>query len=143
MGGPAIGLWFRSQLTADDLAAVDRCVKAIAGRCETTERGYNFSLRDARPIGDNYQDIYGRPLYIDFEEKSLYYLNLGEIEAVIGFSPHDEMFVGSMSNSDEDHRLVARLCIHLATLLDGVIEHGSELPEAATEIRNGKLWLIK
>ncbi|WP_438038266.1 DUF6368 family protein [Sorangium sp. So ce128] len=46
---------------------------------------------------------------------------------VLGWSPEDVVSFAAMCNDDEDHRLLARLCIDLAEAEGGVIDFGGSL----------------
>ena len=62
-----------------------------------------------------------------------------EIRRRFGFDPRIEVVFAAMCNSDEDHRLLARLCEAAARQLHGVIDFTGHLPGAPSSVDESQL----
>ena len=131
MSGPVASVLLREVLTETDRAAIRTWIDAVRDR--NTEKPFVFDqfwVRDTRSIGGEYLGA-GRPFGVftglqpDWEPEQL-----PQVEAAFGFTPTDEILIVAFCNGDEDHRILAELCVRGAELFGGVVSFGGEASAA-------------
>ncbi|WP_437943138.1 DUF6368 family protein [Sorangium sp. So ce281] len=113
MAGPVASVLLPSRMNVERVAALRRGISRIADEVH----GDDFWV-DQRPfiltVGPEYPEANSEILEAGLPE-------------VLGWSPEDVVSFAAMCNDDQDHRLLARLCIDLAEAEGGVIDFGGQL----------------
>ncbi|WP_437522563.1 DUF6368 family protein [Sorangium sp. So ce726] len=113
MAGPVASVLLPSKMSVERVAALRAGISRIADEV----RGDDFWL-DQRPfiltVGPEYPEAISEHLEAGLPE-------------VLGWSPEDVVSFAAMCKDDQDHRLLARLCIDLAEAEGGVIDFGGRL----------------
>jgi hypothetical protein len=114
MAGPVASVLLRLTLTQERMVGLRRGIAQSAD----TMNGHDFWV-NRRPfilsMGPEYPE--------EISEISDAGLSL-----VLGWRPEDLVRFAAMCNGDEDHRLLAALCIQLAEQEEGIIDFGGYLP---------------
>lgn len=134
--GPSAGIWLKDGLSAADVAALDEVLGAVSERCEGGRRARDFWVTDGRPIANDYRGE-GRPFSLLMGKLHIPHLDPADIEAKLGFLPVAEIAISGLAKAQDDHRILACLCIHLAELFGGLIDFGGPLPDIAAEVDEG------
>jgi hypothetical protein len=113
MAGPVASVLLPSKMSVERVAALRTGISRIADDVQ----GDDFWV-DQRPfiltVGPEYPEAISEILDAGLPE-------------VLGWSPEDVVSFAAMCNDDQDHRLLARLCIDLAEAEGGVIDFGGRL----------------
>ncbi|WP_437792253.1 DUF6368 family protein [Sorangium sp. So ce693] len=113
MAGPVASVLLPAKMSVERVAALRSGISRIANDV----RGDDFWL-DQRPfiltVGPEYPEAISEILEAGLPE-------------MLGWSPEDVVSFAAMCNDDEDHRLLARLCIDLAEAEGGVIDFCGQL----------------
>lgn len=114
MAGPVASVLLRSKPTPEQIAELRRAIAQTAD----TVNGDDFWV-DRRPFV-----LSTGP---EYPEEISEICDAG-LPLVLGWRPEDLVRFVAMSNSEEDHCLLAALCIQLAEREEGIIDFGGYLP---------------
>lgn len=101
----------------------------------SSESGDDFWISDTTGIGGRYQGE-GRPFFFELHALPFYDLEADELEGVaaaFGRGFQTAVTVAAMCNDVDDHRVLAELCLHLATGATGVVDYGGLLPRLPSD----------
>ncbi|WP_437708809.1 DUF6368 family protein [Sorangium sp. So ce448] len=113
MAGPVASVLLPSKMSVERVAALRSGISRIADEV----RGDDFWVDRRRfilTVGPEYPEAISEVLEAGLPE-------------VLGWSPEDVVSFAAMCNDDQDHRLLARLCIDLVEAEGGVIDFGGPL----------------
>jgi hypothetical protein len=128
MAGPTASILLRSPLTPADrsriLAELSGLDVSLRGGSGMREGDNGFWLGDEHPfiVILREEDPYYPDELEDFAD-----LDEHGLPTLLGWRPQDRLGFAAMCNGDEDHVLLAELCIRFAEQLDGVIDFGGDL----------------
>lgn len=98
---------------------------ALVGLVASVRDGDSFWVHDTRPIGGTYTGA-GRPFLLFREPRGEG--ELRALEKAIGWMPAQEIGLAAMTNTKDDHRILAELAIWLAERDSGLVDFGGDLP---------------
>jgi len=113
MAGPTAAILVRAQLTNEHIESV----RAIAMSGADAIQGHDFWLK-GRPFILSVGAQHSGALEGELE---------GGLELALGWQPEDIISVAAMCNDDEDHRLLAEVCLRLCESFDGIVSFGGRI----------------
>lgn len=122
MAGPTASVIVRVLLSTEQLAQIAGFIRSKADKID----GNDFWIRE-------------RPFFWTTGEEYPGELSNDDFHNFIGWQPADQVILVAMCNSNEDHRVLAELCIEIARMLNGLIDFGGSLGEFAGSTV-GQFW---
>ena len=113
MAGPTAAILVREQLTKQRIDAV----RAVAMSGADAIEGDDFWLK-GRPFILSVGPQHSSELEVELE---------GGLALVLGWQPQDIISVAAMCNGDEDHRVLADVCVRLCECVDGIVSFGGRI----------------
>lgn len=139
--GPTTMVLLPQELNNEQLKDIKTILDTVSNEVVKSDIwDWEFWVNNTKSIGGNWVGE-GRPFAIAARLPEMETQELEIIVAEFGFEPQQALQLDAMSNSQEDHRIMGVLLLHLAETLHGVVNfNGALLPSLPKEMYEG-FWL--